>query len=349
MSSKPDESCVPAPGTVLKGGLTAFQTPLPASAADWEAGKPRLRQLLHRRLGDWPPLFTPRPTIDSRENRDGYTLERLSFDNGIGDTVFGYLLIPTDRTAPGPAILYHHYHGDLYRQGKEEVLIRVFETLPFATGEELARKGFVVLCIDAYCFGQRCFQGPAGQAEEGAATEAALFKSFLWQGKTLWGMMLRDDTLALNYLAARPEVDPARIAAMGMSMGATRTWWLSALDDRIKVAVSVACLTRYQNLIAEGSTQYHGIYYYVPNLLADGIDAESIIGLIAPHPHLTLTGDRDPGSPAAGVRIINRFQEQLYQLYGQPDSFRGLIYPGVKHAYTRKMWAQSLDFLHRHL
>jgi dienelactone hydrolase len=161
--------------------------------------------------------------------------------------------------------------------------------------------------------------------------------------------MLRDDTLALNYLASRPEVNPARIAALGMSMGSTRTWWLSALDDRIKAAVCVACLTRYQNLLAKGRVRCHGIYYYVPGVLADGIDAESIVGLIAPRPLLTLTGDKDPGSPASGVGIINRFQEQLYQLYGKPENFRGLIYPGVKHAYTRKMWAQSLEFLRHHL
>lgn len=349
MHSKPDDTIVPVPGSVLKGGLMAFQTPFPASAADWESQKPRLRELLHRRLGEWPLLFTPQPTIDSRELRDGYTLERFSFDNGVGDTVFGYLLIPVGRTAPGPAILYHHYHGDLYHQGKEEVLIRAFQTLPFAAGEQLARKGYVVLCIDAYCFGDRRFQGPAGPAEEGAATESSLFKSFLWQGKTLWGMMLRDDMLALNYLTSRPEVDPVRIAAMGMSMGSTRTWWLAALDERIKVAVCVACLTRYQNLLAEGGMRYHGIYYYVPNLLADGLDAESIVGLIAPRPHLTLTGDRDPGSPVAGVRIINRFQEDLYKLYDKPDHFHGLIFPGVKHAYTRKMWTHAIDFLSHHL
>ncbi|NLH15988.1 MAG: hypothetical protein GX455_05365, partial [Phycisphaerae bacterium] len=171
MPTQPDDSMIPAPGSLLKGGFTAFQTPVPASAADWEARKPRLREILRARIGDWPPLFTPKPTIDSRESRDGYTLECLSFDNGIGDTIFGYLLIPAGRTAPGPAILYHHYHGDLYSQGKEEVLIRAFQTLPFATGEELARKGYLVLCIDAYCFGQRRFQGPAGNAEEGVATE----------------------------------------------------------------------------------------------------------------------------------------------------------------------------------
>lgn len=349
MAKQADEPLGQVPGTILKGGLKAFETPLPASAADWEGKKSPLRQLLHSRLGEWPPLFTPKPTIDSRETRDGYTLERLSFDNGVGDTVFGYLLIPAGHTVPGPAILYNHYHGDLYRQGKEEIFIRAFETLPFATGEELVGKGFIVLCIDAYCFGQRRFQGPAGQTEEGAATEAALFKTFLWQGKTLWGMMVRDDTLALHYLASRPEVDPARIAAMGMSMGSTRTWWLAALDERIKVAVSVACLTRYQNLIAEGGTQHHGIYYYVPNLLSDGIDTETIVGLIAPRPHLTLTGDRDPGSPATGVVAINHFQEKLYKLYNQSDNFRGVVFRGVKHAYTRKMWNETLDWLRKHL
>ena len=329
--------------------MSPFKRLCPPPPPIGRPASPASARFFTARLGDWPPLFTPQPTIDSRENRDGYTLERLSFDNGVGDTVFGYALIPTGRTAPGPAILYHHYHGDLYHQGKEEVLIRAFQTLPFATGEQLAREGYVVLCIDAYCFGQRRCQGPAGGAEEGVATEISLFKTFLWQGKTLWGMMLRDDTLALNYLASRPEVDPARIAAMGMSMGSTRTWWLSALDDRIKAAVCVACLTRYQNLLAKGRVRCHGIYYYVPNLLADGIDAESIVGLIAPRPLLTLTGDKDPGSPAAGVGIINRFQEDLYNLYGKSDNFQGLIYPGVKHAFTRKMWAQTIDLLSRHL
>jgi dienelactone hydrolase len=58
-----------------------------------------------------------------------------------------------------------------------------------------------------------------------------LFKQFLWEGATLWGMMVRDDILALNYLLSRPEVDPAQVGTTGMSMGATRAWWLAALDD----------------------------------------------------------------------------------------------------------------------
>ena len=132
-------------------------------------------------------------------------------------------------------------------------------------------------------------------------------------------------------------------------MGSTRTWWAAALNERIKVAVSVACLTRYQNLIAHGRMKQHGIYYYVPNMLKEKIDTESVVGLIAPRPHLTLTGNRDGGSPADGVRMINAYQEKLYKLYGKPENFRGLVYKGIGHQYTSKMWKETLNWLKKHL
>ena len=337
------------PPTVLKGGFTSFQTPLPRSVQSWEKRKGGLRKKLWRLLGDLPELFTPKVTIQEKQSRDGYGLERFTFDNGVGDTVYGYVLIPSGRKGRGPAILYHHYHGGKYKQGKEEVISKAFSKLDFATGEALVREGYVVLCIDAYAFGERRFQGPAGKKEEGGRTESSLFKTFLWEGRTLWGMMVRDDLLALNYLVSRPEVDARRIAAMGMSMGSTRTWWAAGLDERIKVAVSVACLTRYQNLIAHGEVRQHGIYYYVPNMLKERIDAESVVGLIVPRPHLTLTGDKDGGSPADGVRVINAFEEYLYKLYGKAENFRGVLYEGVGHEYTPEMWEETLKWLKRHL
>ncbi len=333
----------------LKGGFQPFVTPLPEDSGQWEARKHLLRTTLRRLLGDWPPLFTPTPVTVSKEQREGYTLEKITFDNGVGDTVYGYVLIPAGRTGPGPAILYQHYHGGKYLNGKDEVITKAFQTLDFATGEELARRGYVVLAIDAYAFGERRFQGPAGKEEEGRNTEWSLFKTFLWQGRTLWGMMVRDDLLALNYLLSRPEVDARRVAAMGMSMGSTRSWWAAAMDERIRAVISVACLTRYQNLIAHGEVRQHGFYYFVPDMLKEGIDTESVIGLIAPRPHLTLTGDNDAGSPADGARIINAFQEKLYALYGRREDFRGRLYEGVEHVYTPEMWKETLSWLEKHL
>jgi dienelactone hydrolase len=338
--------------SVLKGNFPTFDVPRPESAEAWDRRKPELRKTLWRLLGDLPPLFAPKPVIDRREVRDGYSLEHFTFDNGAGDAVYGYMLVPDGGPHRCPAILYQHYHGDLYQQGKEELFLPAFKEMGnnlMHTGEELVRAGYVVLAIDAYGFGERRFQGPAGKAEDGGQTEASLFKTFLWQGRTLWGMMVRDDLLALDYLVTRPEVDPQRIAAMGMSMGSTRTWWAAALDERIKLAVSVACLTRYQDLIAHGGVRCHGIYYYVPGVLKERIDTEAIIGLIAPRAHLTLTGDQDAGSPAGGVRTINAFQEHLYRLYGNAECFRGLLYPGVAHAYTPEMWQETLGWLKERL
>jgi dienelactone hydrolase len=337
---------------VLKGGFRSFETPRPASADQWERQKPMLRQRLWRLLGDLPPLSTPQVTIHKTEVRDGFTREYLTYDNGVGDTVYGYLLIPAGAKGRGPAILYHHYHGGVYTQGKEELFVPAWKDMgneTLQTGPELMRAGYVVFCIDAYAFGERRWQGPAGKREEGGMTEWALSKTFLWEGRSLWGMMVRDDVMALSYLATRPEVDPARIGAMGMSMGSTRTWWLAALDDRIKVAVSVSCLTRYQDIIHTGWINGHGMYYFVPGMLCERIDTETVAGLIAPRAHLTLTGDQDQGSPASGVRAINAFQEHLYKLYGKEENFRGILYPGVGHEYTPAMWDETLRWFRNHL
>ena len=84
-------------------------------------------------------------------------------------------------------------------------------------------------------------------------------------------------------------------------------------------------------------------------MLKEKIDTESVVGLIAPRPHLTLTGDRDGGSPADGVRIINAHQEKLYKLYGKPENFRGLLCKGVGHQYTPQMWEGTLNWLRKHL
>ena len=130
-------------------------------------------------------------------------------------------------------------------------------------------------------------------------------------------MMVRDDLIALDYLAARPDVDARRIGATGMSMGSTRTWWLAALDERVAATVGVACLTRAQDLLAHGALRRHGIYYFVPGLLRH-LDTEAVVSLIAPRPLLTLTGDRDGGSPADGVRAIQRACAPVWALLRAP-------------------------------
>jgi len=132
-----------------------------------------------------------------------------------------------------------------------------------------------------------------------------------------------------------------------MSMGSTRTWWAAALDERIKVAVCVSCLTRYQNLIAHGQVRQHGIYYYVPGLLKH-FTAAQINALIAPRPHLSLAGNFDPLTPPAGLSRIDAELKQVYGAENAPDAWQLSRYD-VGHLETIAMRAEALSFLEKWL
>lgn len=320
---------------------------VPASREAWEVKRQEVRAELWTLLGRLPPRpTTPNVETLSREDRGEYVVEKFQFDNGAGATVPGYLLLPKNVSAKLPAILYCHWHGGDYDVGKEE-LFQARHT-PEAPGPALAKRGYVVLAIDAYCFGERNGRGPGGPAEKGYAGEETTAKFDLWIGRTFWGMLLRDDLMALDYLASRPEVDPGRMAVTGMSMGATRSWWLMALDERIKTGVAIACLTRYQNMIEHEALHEHDIGYFVPNML-NHFDTEAVVALIAPRPVLLQNGDQDNGSPVDGIRAIESAVRPAYRLYGKENEFQNLIYAGQGHVYTPKMWAKTLAWMDEHL
>jgi dienelactone hydrolase len=316
---------------------------VPTSIQKWELERKDIRTNLWRLLGKLPPRpRTPKIETISHEDRGDFSVEKFSFDNDAGATVCGYLLIPKNVSSKAPGILFCHWHGGEYDIGKEE-LFQSRHT-PEAPGAALARRGFVVVGIDACCFGERNGQGPGGSEEKGSAGEMTASKFNLWVGRTLWGMILRDDLMALDYLASRPEVDPGRLGVTGISMGATRSWWLMALDERLKSGVAVACLTRYQNLIQHEQLKAHGIYYFVPDVLSH-FDTEAIVSLIAPRPVLFQTGDQDGGSPVDGVRAIESAVRPVYGLYGAGTNFQSVVYPGLGHVYTKEMWDKTLAFL----
>src|SRR5262245_19746782 len=143
--------------------------PPPLTLSEWQSRILVLRDKLWRLLGDLPPLFTPEVRIEDRRQRDGYTLEKIAFDNHAGAVVDGYVRTPQGLTEPAPAILYNHLHGGKYHLGKEEL----FQDWLTGTqpGPALVKAGHVVLAIDAYGFGERWHQGPWGVNENGANTE----------------------------------------------------------------------------------------------------------------------------------------------------------------------------------
>lgn len=239
------------------------------------------------------------------ERRDGYSVERLVLDLNGFEPVPALVLVPDRRAERAPGLLYMHWHAGMYDLGKEQLLEGAGEIDAWAP--ELARLGIVTLAIDSWCFGER------RRLRDGGAGELEEFKRMLWRGQVLFGMMLFDEFRALEVLAARPEVDPGRLGVMGMSMGATKAWWLAALTPAVGLCVDVCCLTDFDELMAAGNLNGHGVYYYVPGLLKE-FDAAGINALIVPRRRLSLNGARDALTPAAGV---GRVRDHLAGLYGR--------------------------------
>jgi dienelactone hydrolase len=324
---------------------------VPASLDAWQQQRTQIRAKLNELLGDLPP----RPPVSafqviSREDKGTYTHETIQFDNGAGEIVKGFVFVPKSATpqSKGPAILYCHWHGGQYDNGKNEMVQT--NATPKAPGPTLAEAGYVVLGIDAPCFGERNGHGPDGPQQKGSNGEMTAAKFNLWAGRTLWGMIVRDDLTALDYLCSRPEVDAKRIGVTGMSMGSTRSWWIMAMDDRPRAAVCVGCMTRYEELIRAGMLKAHGIYYFVPGMLKH-FDSEAVIALAAPRAMLFMTGDQDGGSPIDGVKKIGEVVSKVYALHGDEASkrFENAIYPGVGHDYLPEMWEKNVKWMNRWL
>lgn len=321
--------------------------PLPTDLKRWqETDRAATRATLLRCLGEMPPRPDPaKVKVVSREDLGDYTRERIEFHNGVDMVVTGILLVPKSAgTKPAPAVVALHGHGSSAASCLTD------EKSAQLVGPELVKRGYVVAAIDACFNGLRVGKGPAGPTfDKGAGPqESSLFKLYLWQGRCLWGMMLREEQCLLDYLETRPEVDAKRIGATGMSMGCTRSWWLAAIDDRVRAVVGVACFTRYTELLAHGNLRKHGIYYFVPGVLRH-FDTEAIHSLIAPRPHLELSGDQDGGAPTDGIVVLEKKLAEVYRLHGKPENFRSVIYKDTGHEYLPEMKAEMLAWFEKHL
>jgi lysophospholipase L1-like esterase/dienelactone hydrolase len=331
------------PGAFKKMTVPEFAVPISGRA--WEQARPDVKKKVVDSLGDLPARpAKPKAHLVSAEIRQGFRLERLRIDNGVDGVMSALMIVPDGLKGPAPTILWLHSSSYDHHQllqpntnGGEEPL-----------GVTFAKRGWVVFAPDAAWYGDRAGQGPAGARELTREQMDSLHKYHLWFGRTLWGMFVRDDQVALDYLCTRPEVDVKKIGATGISMGSTRSWWLSAVDDRVSCMVGVACLTRYENLLKHGQLRQHGTYYFVNGLLKH-FDSEAVVSLIAPRPALFLTGELDAGSPADGIKIIEAKAGSVFKTLGAEEKFKSIRYPDVGHTYTPEMRKEMLAWFDKWL
>jgi len=220
-------------------------------------------ELLHYK----PEKCAPNAEITERTDMGDYIREKIYFNTTPDIRVPAYVLIPKSNL-PAPAIIALHDHGCMYRWGKEKIIdvgpvnpaLEEFRRQAYSGkcyATELARRGEVVICIDAFYFGERRILpaepiDPATETTEQVQAqnelsrkEDTVAKTIFMAGITWPGIMIWDDIRTVDYLISRPEVDPMRIGCIGLSLGGFRSAYLSGLDSRIKCAVVVGWMSTY--------------------------------------------------------------------------------------------------------
>lgn len=288
-----------------------------------------------RLLGGWDIAFAA-PEVGDARRIGGALVQDLTFPASTGERIAAIWSRPAGQTGAGPALLYCHAHGNRPDIGRAELTQgRPMLSTPYLG--PLTELGLSVLCLDMPGFG-----GRAGLAE------SALSKARLWQGRCLFGQMIAELRAGIGWLAGQPGVDPARIGAMGLSMGATHAWWLAALDDRVAAAVQICAFADLEMLIDTGAHDLHGPYMTVPGLLAL-TSTGRLAGLAAPRPQLVCVGLNDPLTPEPAVRRALAEVTAAYARTNSGAALEVLAEPDRGHQESAGMRAAVLGFLRRRL
>jgi dienelactone hydrolase len=213
------------------------------SSNEWSRTAAQIRTSIRVNCGLEPmPQRTPlHCEVLGHLDRDQYTVDIIRFQPFPGLFVGGNIYRP--KGPPGrryPGVLNPHGHWDQGRLEQTETLDAPARCVQFA------RMGMVALSYDMLGYQdttQFSALNPDGSPEKTPFynQHVALFRDpglALWN-VSLMGIQLWNSIRALDLLLEQPDVDPDRIGCTGESGGATQTFLLGAIDDRIRVAAPV--------------------------------------------------------------------------------------------------------------
>src|SRR5437870_9601440 len=280
----------------------------------------RRKQVVHEKilqiLGGLPDYNGPlHARITGRIQAEGYAIEKIIFESLPGFFVTANLYRPNQ---PGryPAVLFQSGHT---QEGKPE---------PQRAAANLALKGFVVLCFDPMGQGEReqtydpQLKAPAAGWSVNEHIHAGAQSILI--GESVARYFIWDAKRAIDYLVSRPEVDAARVGAVGCSGGGALTAFIGALDARVK-AVAPACFINSYRLLLAGPDPDPEMS--PPKLLVSGLDMADYVELSAPTPWLILATEGDYFTPA-GARLVYEEARRWFGLYGAENKLRLFIGKG---------------------
>lgn len=329
-------------------GLLAADGLLCAAAAQDKPKEPAMTdaelkaKLLQCLGGSWPEPCDLKPVLRDTMQKDGYRIESLTYEVEPGDRVPAFVLVPegVDAAHPAPAVAVWHQHNGAWHLGKVEPA--GLAGMPMHhTGVALAKEGYVVICPDALCFGER-----QSKQLQGGNYERFEFLRYVVAGKCLAWKYILDMRRAIDYLVSRPEVKKDAIGCYGHSMGSTCTWLVGPWEPRLNALVGNCCLPTYKGI--HRTHILHCFPNFIPGWYPFG-DTPEIAGLIAPRAlHLNL-GETDGGSPIEEVREGIPRIAAAYQRAGAEANFTHFIEEGAGHVLSPEMWSRAKAVFAKHL
>lgn len=343
---------MPAAYPAMKARMTfpMAWTPAVRDLPAWrQAGRTKLWELTLQSPDNTP--FAPQ-VIDEID-RGSYVARKVVFNLTADSRVTGLMLVPKG-AGPFPAALMLHDHGGRFDIGKEKAIapwgdaareaaaqawaVRYFSgRFP---GDALAKRGYVVLAVDALGWSER---GPMT-----ADSQQALAANAFNLGSSLAGIMALEDARAAAFLAAQPQVERSHVAAVGFSMGAFRAWQVAALSDAITAVVAVNWMATSEGLMVPGNNQLRGSsawHMLHPGLLRQ-LDYPDVASLAAPKPALFFAGEADKLFPVGAVKTAFAKMATVWRAWQAPDKFEAHILPGP-HEFTAPTQDQAYDWLDR--
>ena len=231
--------------------------------------------------------------VFGRIEYEGYSIEKVLLETWPGFFLGGNLYRPLGKSGPFPGVVSPHGH---WRYGRFENSER--GSVP-ARGVSLAKQGYVVFTYDMIGYNDTAqlphgFEGP---------------REHLW-GLGIFGLQTWNSVRAVDFLESLRDVDPQRIGATGASGGGTQTFFLTAVDDRIRYSAPVNMISA----IMQGGS----VCENTANLRIDTHNVE-IAALMAPRPMLMVsaTGDWTRNTPTdeyPGVRSVYKLYNAELQL-----------------------------------
>ena len=301
---------------------THFKMPQYKTRADWEQRKVQLRQQILTSAGlDPMPAKNPlNARITGKIRTKDCTIEKVLIETMPGYFLGGNLYRPLSGAGKHPAVLNPHGHWTYGR----------LENQPLYSGPQLganlARQGYVVFAWDMVGYNDTV------QTPHSFGSPAEQLWSFGPVGLQLWNAIR-----AVDFITSLDDVDQARVAMTGASGGATQTFLLAAVDDRVGVYAPVNMVS----FMMQGGD----VCENAPGLRV-GTNNVEIAAMIAPKPMILVaaTGDWTRNTTTEEYPAIRK----IYELYGKPENLETVMLD-APHNYNKANRESVYRFFAKHV